>query len=258
MSILALHSDLHLELQAEPAGWLTPVPDILVLAGDITRMDLAGEYLLNLSRQFPDMQIIYVPGNHEYYHLNNMRESEKQLRQCLSITPNVHFLQCDTVDILGYRFIGCTGWSQMTGLGIDRQKEAANRVEGLINDFRVIGIDGHNLFTAENCIDLADEQYAWLQSVLEESKDSNVIVVTHFAPSLRVANPNFPVDEITSYFCASFDPLIEKFKPEMWLFGHTHANFDTRIGRTRVVSNQKGYGLECVESYHPEWFCELV
>jgi predicted phosphodiesterase len=32
---VSLHSDLHLELQDLPAGFLSTVPDVLILAGDI-------------------------------------------------------------------------------------------------------------------------------------------------------------------------------------------------------------------------------
>ena len=36
MTTIALHSDMHLELQKLPECWLDSLPDVLILAGDIS------------------------------------------------------------------------------------------------------------------------------------------------------------------------------------------------------------------------------
>jgi hypothetical protein len=54
---------------------------------------------------------------------------------------------------------------------------------------------------------------------------------------------------MSAYFYSSFDDLIEKYQPNVWAFGHTHANFDIQMGLTNVISNQHGYGKECLDSY---------
>ena len=36
-------------------------------------------------------------------------------------------------------------------------------------------------------------------------------------------------------------PIIEKHQPALWVYGHTHECDDQMIGRTRIISNQRGY-----------------
>lgn len=31
-------------------------------------------------------------------------------------------------------------------------------------------------------------------------------------------------------------------QPDVWIYGHTHQSDDLMMGRTRIVSNPKGYG----------------
>jgi predicted phosphodiesterase len=117
MTKIGIHSDLHLELQKAPDTWLTEPLDILVLAGDITKINRVGDFLIQLSDQYPNMEIIFVPGNHEFYGCESMFQSESELSLQIAEYPKIHFLQCSEVTIHDIRFLGCTGWSQMTNLG---------------------------------------------------------------------------------------------------------------------------------------------
>ncbi len=257
MTKIALHSDLHLDIQKLPDGWLKTIPDILVLAGDILRIDKSISFLNDLAEQYADMHIIYVTGNHEYYYVDDMVLAEKEIKNCFQGHPRIHFLQKNIVEIQGIKFLGATGWSTMLGLGADKQQESKLIVEQSINDFRLIGYDG-NIFKGDDCIELGDEHYRWLESILkQDNHSSKTVVITHFAPSILVRNPKYPIDAITAYFLSCYDELIFKYSPEIWMYGHTHANFDTKIGKTRVISNQKGYGRECYESYKPDWIIEI-
>tara|TARA_R110002167_G_scaffold318321_1_gene523942 strand:+ start:666 stop:854 length:189 start_codon:yes stop_codon:yes gene_type:complete len=62
MTNIALHSDLHLERQNLPKDWLQEVPDILILAGDIVRIDDSYKLLTDLAGKYKDMQILYITG----------------------------------------------------------------------------------------------------------------------------------------------------------------------------------------------------
>ena len=252
MTIIALHSDLHLDIQPAHEKWLRRTPDILILAGDITRIDKAEKLLVELTETHPLLEVIYVTGNHEYYDIADMMKAEAELAAALINHPRIHFLQCESVELSGIRFIGCTGWSQMLALGKAEQQKVQEKVGKVINDFYLIGIDGRR-FTPNDCIQLGKQHYQWLESQLSLPRDkkTKTVVITHFSPSLKTSHPLFSIDEISAYFCASFDALIEKYQPEIWAFGHTHANFDIPMGKTRVVSNQQGYGHECKDSYEP-------
>jgi len=198
-----------------------------------------------------------VTGNHEYYGAQNLTRREKYLRDALAGNKNIHFLQCDSVEISGVRFLGCTGWSRMLCFGKDRRNKVKKVVKESVNDFIEIDYkDGK--FTPEDCVKLGEEHFNWLDEELSKpTKCNKTVVVTHFAPSLKVANPKFPVDEISAYFNSGFDSLIEKHQPDLWAFGHNHANFDINIGETRVISNQRGYGKECADTYLSNFMIEV-
>lgn len=257
MTRIALHSDLHLERQPLPDGWLKDIPDILILAGDIVRIDKSYPLLLDLAAKHPSMQIVYVTGNHEYYDIEDMLEADQILKRNLQSHDRIHFLQKGTVEINGIRFLGATGWSRMLSLGKQKQDEAIRVVDHAIQDFRRIGYAGR-MFTAQDCVDVAEEQYAWLKAELsKQTVCQTTVVVTHFSPSLQLRNMKFPLDLFSAYFHETFDELIKTYQPDLWMFGHTHANYDIHIGKTRVMSNQKGYGKECMPSYRPDWVIEL-
>jgi len=249
MTTIWLHSDLHLELQNLPTGFLNTVPDILILAGDISYISRIERLLVRLTGLCAELQVIYITGNHEYYGNEDMLKSENELKASLSGYERIHFLQCDTVELFNIRFIGCTGWPRMLSLGKNKQQQASKIIGQSINDFYQIGM-GDKKFTTDNCIELGEHQYKWLEKTLSTpTRCEHTVVITHFAPTLKVANPKYPIDEMSAYFYSAFDDLIEKYQPDLWVFGHTHANFDLQVGPTRVISNQHGYGKECSGSY---------
>lgn len=248
MTTIALHSDLHLDFQKLPEGWLDKAPDILILAGDILRIDKVADFLLSLSRSCPHMEIIYTTGNHEYYDIPDMLGAEKALRDDISSHQKIHFLQCNSIELYGIRFIGCTGWSQMLDTQFTSQQEGMFAAEYFINDFKKIGFDGRN-FSAQDCVNLGKSHYQWLEEELQKQSNQKTFVITHFAPSYEVANPKYPITALALYFYSGYEALIEEFQPTVWAFGHTHGNFDIKSGKTRIVSNQKGYGVECADSY---------
>jgi Icc-related predicted phosphoesterase len=36
-------------------------------------------------------------------------------------------------------------------------------------------------------------------------------------------------------------PIIEKYQPDLWVYGHTHFDDDRKLGATRIISNPAGY-----------------
>ena len=80
------------------------------------------------------------------------------------------------------------------------------------------------------------------------------MVISHHAP---IKNPNTKYGD--SKLQAAFNSLdmveiIEKYQPNLWIYGHTHECDDQIIGETRIISNQLGYprndgSFECSEFY---------
>ena len=79
----------------------------------------------------------------------------------------------------------------------------------------------------------------WLRRALAEPFDGTTVVVTHFAPSLRSADPRYGLTPGTAGFCNSLDELLPL--AQFWLHGHLHCQQDYVAGGCRVVANTLGY-----------------
>ncbi len=69
--------------------------------------------------------------------------------------------------------------------------------------------------------------------------EPKTVVVTHFAPSLKSADPRYGLNPGTAGFCNALDDLLPQ--ADLWLHGHLHCATDYRAGRCRVVANPLGY-----------------
>jgi hypothetical protein len=110
---------------------------ILVLAGDIGNpyMDSWKELFLHCQAVF-DM-VLYVSGNHEYYHRKSKRtmtEVDEYIHTSCAKYSNVHYLNNQYLDIRLadriVRFIGTTLWTHVS--------EQEKAVADVMNDFRNI------------------------------------------------------------------------------------------------------------------------
>ena len=80
---------------------------------------------------------------------------------------------------------------------------------------------------------------AWLEQALAQPFGGRTVVVTHFAPSLRSADPRYGCTPGTAGFCNAWDDLLPA--ADLWLHGHLHAPSDYRQQGCRVVANPLGY-----------------
>lgn len=77
----------------------------------------------------------------------------------------------------------------------------------------------------------------WLRAALAQLAGPTV-VVTHFAPSLRSADPRYGVTPGTAGFCNALDELLPH--ADLWLHGHLHcaSDYTYRAGmKTAVPGN---------------------
>ncbi len=96
---IQIASDLHLEarqdhLPAPDAFQADPTRDILVLAGDIGRYLLARDFVM---RELALSPVIYVPGNHEYYGLQNRETVDGLWSALAAVHPGLHYLVAEGV-----------------------------------------------------------------------------------------------------------------------------------------------------------------
>ncbi|MDT7518778.1 metallophosphoesterase [Rhodoferax sp. TBRC 17660] len=247
---IQLLSDLHLE--AHPHWQATPLPgaDLLVLAGDIGSYQpgsqLAGDDF-GLERFSPlhgwPVPVLFVPGNHEYDTLD-FDEAHSRLRAtCARL--GVQWLEREVLVMHGVRFIGTTLWTDFDALAAseppERQLKAREKAFRAANYYlKKALVSRHGApWLAEGLREQAMTCQAWLRAALSEPHQGPTVVVTHFAPSLKSADPRYGMVPGTAGFCNALDDLLPA--ADLWLHGHLHAPSDYRVGRCRVVANPLGY-----------------
>jgi predicted phosphodiesterase len=230
---LQVLSDLHLESGSPPPP--AADADVVVLAGDI-HVGAAG--LEWAQKQFVGKPVVYVLGNHEFYH-HSIPELTEELKR-KSNGGDVRVLENDAVEIDGFTFLGCTLW---TDYRVWPDEDAAMLLAGeRMNDHYVIEMRRQKrLFRPWDAVKLFERSVAWLHQELPKHDPARTIVVTHHAPS-RLSIPPFHLGSpLNAAFVSDLDEIIADSRVALWVHGHTHENVDYRIARTRVLSNQGGY-----------------
>lgn len=237
-------SDLHLEFGKPFDAPDESTADVMILAGDIiTFADFSPlEEIVRLWRK----PILYVAGNHEFYTRAPMQNDIARFQAWAAAYPHLHFLQDESITIDGVQFFGGTMWTDFNSGNPNAMMAARQQM----NDFQLIRTSADAFFHPEDSILLHNLFKTKLISWLEENRRKTKVVISHHAP---VINPN------TRYRASLLQPafnsldmieVIEKYQPNLWVYGHTHECDDQMLGSTRIISNQRGYphsrtGFEC-------------
>ena len=254
---LQLLSDLHLEHDPSFQATAAPDVDVLVLAGDIGSYQ-AGSRLtgddFGLGRFSPLRPgaewpvVLYVPGNHEFDGLDFDATTARLKRLCAEL--GITWLERETVTLGSVRFIGTTLWSDFDAFAraaikpteqAKRRDKAFRAANFYLRRYTTLR-DGEPML-AEAIRGLALECQAWLRSALAEPFTGTTVVITHFAPSLRSADPRYGLTPGTAGFCNAMDDWLPQ--ADLWLHGHLHCANDYVVAgdgfSCRVVANPLGY-----------------
>ena len=251
---IALYSDLHNECGTP---WEPPEnalqADLVVLAGDIGSHTHGLEWA---ARRFPKQPIVYVAGNHEYYdaQLGLLSEFQKPSWKHMDI----HFLERQSFERDGVRFLGCTLWSDFSLYGTENMDSCMAIAKRGLNDYWMIaGPDGSPL-EPRDTQQLHRAAVRWLDGELSRPFDGKTVVVTHFAPHPLCVAPQYQGSDVAPYFVTDLSWLMEKHRIDVWCYGHTHTNLSfVAENGCRVISNQRGYPGECVADFNPSLVIEL-
>ncbi|KQR42814.1 metallophosphoesterase [Acidovorax sp. Leaf160] len=263
---IQLLSDLHLE--THPHFTATPAPgaDVLVLAGDIGSYQegsMLADEDFGLARFSPLPQhagwpvpVLFVPGNHEYDAQDFDAAQNRLRRTCERL--GIIWLERETVVLQGVRFVGTTLWSDFDALAEQEgSADVARRLRQREKAFRAAnfylrktgGTRAGEPFLAQPMREESLACQHWLREALAAPwAGGPTVVVTHFAPSLRSADPRYGLVPGTAGFCNALDDLLPQ--ADLWLHGHLHAPSDYTVQgthadgspwRCRVVANPLGY-----------------
>lgn len=241
-------SDLHLpddRVDITSVLPLIPDADVCIVAGDMIegRPDDAVRWLDAFIA--PVMPVLYVLGNHEFYHYGRDMVANRELAQRAAARTEgrVHVLDDAGVDIDGTRFLGSTLWYDLEIFGSDDESMAhAWAGADRLTDSRFL-YDGVKRWTPGHARRWHLQSRAWLEVELQASAGPTV-VVTHHAPHRGSIAERFARDYVTAGFCSDLSDMIERHRPALWIHGHMHDSFDYRVGDTRIVCNPNGYGRE--------------
>jgi hypothetical protein len=239
---------------------------LLVLAGDIGSYQagsaLAQDPDFGLARFSPrhgwPTPVLFVPGNHEYDALDfdaahaRLRETCERLGM---VWLEREVWQPSVRDTQGrpLRFIGTTLWTDFDAL-VEPKAPLTAQLQARDKAFRAANFylkktdttRRGDAFLAEAVRAQALLCQDWLRAALDAPFDGSTVVVTHFAPSLRSADPRYGLVPGTAGFCNALDDLLPQ--AALWLHGHLHAPSDYRHAGCRVVANPLGYARKNEQS----------
>ena len=263
---IALASDLHLEFQ-DINLMNSEGAEVLILSGDImvaedlhnhpemdygmySSVNLADlgrrqqtalrfrDFLKRCSFQFP--HVIYIAGNHEFYH-GKWKASLQYLRdECAKFT-NVYFLERDVKVINDVTFIGATLWTDCN----KGDPLTLHALADMMNDYRIIRNDEHNYSKLRPAHTMYRHQQtiAYLKSILPDMKDRKIVFAGHHSPSKQSTHPKYQNEYLMNggYSSDLSEFILDHPEIKLWTHGHTHDPFDYVIGETRIVCNPRGY-----------------
>jgi predicted phosphodiesterase len=212
--------------------------DVLVLAGDIHTKDRGLPAIAEWATSRPT---IYVAGNHEFYGAAIPKLYET-LIESTKDTQATTFLQNTSTVISGTRFLGCTLWTDFALIGDDCREMAMLVSQTEMTDYKKIRVSPqYRRLTPGIAYSYHRRSISWLETELEKPFDGKTVVVTHHAPSALSVNPAKKPDAISASYASCLDDFILRTPVDLWIHGHTHRSVDYQIGRTRIISNQRGY-----------------
>jgi hypothetical protein len=219
----------------EPA----PGAEVLVLAGDVDS-SWAG---LQRFRGWP-APVLFIPGNHEY----DRRDVDSARLDLLELCRELGFIMLDDAAIVisdaqgrRVRFVGSTRWTDFDLFGA-AERERAMRAGAYFQQYMAATRHG-GPFDAAAVREMGLQCREWLAQELGKGESSPrwdaTVAITHFAPSLKSADPRYGKQPGTASFCNDDEALMSGAR--LWLHGHLHCQFDYRVGGTRVLCNARGH-----------------
>ncbi len=239
MKLLVL-SDLHIEI----SPWSIPsdslaLADVIILAGDI---GLGQKTIPWIKENCLDKPVLWVWGNHEYWN-GHFPKTRLKIQKQLPADSTIRILENSSFVLNGVRFLGCTLWTDC------RVHEGSLGVYGVMQqvarnmrDYQKIRAGtGYRPWRLSESIGEHLQSVRWLKDQLSETHERPTVVITHHAPLRECLNSGVDDRELDAAYASDLSGLIREYKPDIWIYGHTHKTEDFMYADTRIVSNPLGY-----------------
>ena len=234
-------SDLHLEHCSQYTSFQIPArAPYLILAGDIGKLNdyaLYLDFLASLVKRF--RRVFLVLGETEYFGANHRtaKHLAYRLQQEPLLDGRVALLQRKRFDVApDVTILGCT-------LNTNIAEQAYDAIAAKVKDFKHIAEWSVADHVAEHQIDVE-----WLENEVqlvrkERGPNHKIVAITHHAPIIGEGFP--PEHERYAETATLGTPLLgngsDLDEVQLWIFGHTGLSVQSRVGNTRLISNQRGF-----------------
>jgi len=242
-------SDVHVEF--EPFDPPEVDADIVILAGDI---HVKTKGLIWAKENFKDKPVFYVLGNHEYYgkslpkHLDKLKE--------LAIGTNIQILENESIKVDDVTFLCCTLWTDFNLFGDPRI--AGYEATQVLTDYKKIRVSPtYRKLRSIDTAGIHHKSINWLKEEVEKNQNQKIVIVTHHAPSRLSVPEHYKEDILSAAYASDLDEFVASSGADLWIHGHLHAQNDYKIGKTRVISNPRGYPDEPNEEFIPDLVIEI-
>lgn len=200
--------------------------DYLIVAGDSGHALIERKIHTDLRRRTKDKfkKVLTIKGNHSYWVFEDEAEDPETVDE-LVMAPN------DTIDVVDgdVAIIGTTLWTNSC-----RLSEAS-----MMNDYNYIPD-----FSPELKIKRFEKESRWLREKWTEYKNAGkkVVIVTHHCPRSPEELPEYSREHSEVYSAYwTLDGALDDVKPDLWICGHIHEDFDEVIDGVRFVRHPIGY-----------------
>lgn len=221
--------------------------DAMIIAGDLSEHAATTwpSAIRWLGAHYPRSKTVIFPGNHDYYG-GNLTLLDKEL-DVVCREAGCSFGQCRRLVLGNVRVLMTTLWTDLRLF--EWYGEAA--VADTLWHARAMPDYGYGVITVgnseqlirpEDTVSKHEQQKAWLVRELARPWAGKTVVVTHHAPSGAVIGD---ISELSPCFASDLEAEIERYKPDIWLFGHTHRAAERRMpGGTLLRNVSVGYEEE--------------
>ncbi len=196
------------------------------------------DFLKRCSFQFPN--VIYVAGNHEFYHGKWHQTLTTLSNECAKY-PNIYFLENGYKKIDDVIFVGGTLWTDMN----KADPLTLHAVRDMMNDFRIIRkeYEGYTTLKPADTVYRHRDTLKFIEQTIADRPNDKFVVVGHHSPSLLSVHENYKNDHLMNgaYRSDLSNFILDHPQIKLWTHGHTHHPFDYVIGETRIVCNPRGY-----------------
>jgi len=243
--VLILGGDIFI---AEDLNYLEPVPvnDVIMPSRMALRAQRCYDFVQRCCQRFP--KVVLIMGNHEHYH-GDFAESTWLIRKTFAEFENLYFLDNQFIVIDNVVFFGGTLWTDMNG----EDPVTMQQIRFMMNDYQSVKNTTKRegfytkKFLPEDSVQDHKKFLEELKKVLAVYPTQKTVVVGHHAPSKASTHPRYESEVVMNgAYSTNLDEFIlDNPNIKLWTHGHTHEDFDYRIGSTRVVCNPRGYdGVE--------------